>query len=258
MQRHILVYNDETTSNAMLQKELKRIFHSRSFQVNRIDIEDIRKGILRTPEAALLVLPGVAGEDSRYQRDFLKSELDEYQQFVERRGVSLNFCGGASLVSRVIDYKSRSREHHVISVNPLFNGRAAGPMNTDGLIAVRFKNQVGTWEDSKMHYAHGPVFIPDDPDDPALDILMTYPHLPGQPIAALRLQVGEGSVYLIGPHPENGPNEFRDDGSERFSALRALNAELQVHESARLRFLDMLTRRIQQDMDKKLAVEPRF
>jgi glutamine amidotransferase-like uncharacterized protein len=265
----ILIYQDGYAALGMMVRALKNSFNDQACTISEINIEDIRNGILQTREPTLLVMPGIYGEDCHYHKDFNEKALDEVHAFLERGGVSLHSCAGASAVSRLCDYVTPwGTIKHQMSLKPVFNGRAQGPLwpyamqpqpaskgstlaeLADTSIApVLFKNENGDWEEACISYGNGPGLIP-DPYNSDIEILAIYHQIASKPPALIRQSVGRGAAYLCSMHPEVSPIEIDANSHQTFPAIRALSDALKPHEQGRQNLWGMLTNRIKNDLSQ--------
>lgn len=260
MTKHdIIVYTDARTATGSLHGALRQEFGAHAFNLRTVDIADIRAGVLRTSRARLFVWPGIVGEHSLYPHHFGTHEIDEIYDFVSGRGhVALMICAAAYFMSRETHYQSASAGPKFLqSARPFFNGAAIGVVpslrgtghGAHMLAPINFRNVHGHWEDAHICYGNGPALIPDDPNDPDMEVIATYRGEPNNPAAMLRLNAGRGTVYMSGIHPEIGfiPISSQQNAPTLHRA-RAFNQLLHAHEHERRKVWTMLTARIKQDI----------
>jgi glutamine amidotransferase-like uncharacterized protein len=244
---------------------LKKSFNA---TISHITAQNILDGALRQDGPILFVVPGIFGENCQYHSDFTLALMEELHRFLEKGGVSVHSCAGAYAVSRRCDYVTPwGTIRHQMSMKPIFNGRAFGPLwpyavqpqpaskgselaeLADTYIApVKFKNANGGWEEACISYGNGPGLMPDDPNDPSIEILAIYHQMKSQPPAMIRQSIGRGAAYLLGNHPEFLPIEIDAVGHQSFPALRALSKALELHEPGRKKFMDTQMNRFAKDL----------
>jgi len=210
----------------------------------------------------MIVLPGTVNEDSDYQQDFTNQDQKQLLSFHDHGGVSLNICGGANFVSRLINYNSNTTHpRRVLSLNPLFKGHAEGPIHPfaqkmDGTFGVLKLSMAKIlikdllqqeWIKTSVTYANGPAFYPDKKDDPSIEILMKY-DIPDTPAAGIRVSIGKGAAYLLGPHIENGVMHTTPNILERNPALAAYNNMVAPFEFIRQEFMQELAAKMVNDI----------
>ncbi|MDB5491676.1 MAG: hypothetical protein JWO78_1525 [Micavibrio sp.] len=260
----IMVYRDDYTATGLLMGSLKASFPSNQFEIIRVDLADLHNGAFGQGRN-IFVLPGIVGEHCKYHRDF-RSIMQDYRNFIEQGGVSLNICAGASTVASRCSYDtSWGTTKNKTALHPLFNGIAIGPITgyatkpehaaietalptivNTSIIPVSFKTETGDWQDTHLSYGNGPALLPDNRDDPAMEILATYHKRDHNAAALLRIQIGKGAAYLCGAHPEAYPSEIAD--RPEYAAIRAINEALKPHEENRQKLWTMLTNRMKKDL----------
>lgn len=260
MAHEILIYAQPPASTGSLRASLRDAFNGRDFLIRFVDANDIKRGALRGNGPKLFVLPGITGENSGYTDQLDPLALSEIRHFVQSGHVMLTVCAGTYFVSRETQYHAPwGQPKGRTAISPLFNGLAKGPipeyarkpapesnLSDVTVIPVQWKNAQGKWVDGHVCYGNGPQIIPDDPNDPNMEILARYQNIAGAPIALLRQRVGRGYVYMSGILPEIGHQQLRDQPG--VEAARKLMGELYPHEDGRKKMWDTLISRMKRDM----------
>jgi glutamine amidotransferase-like uncharacterized protein len=214
----IAVYTDEETSSGQLTTQLRKSFDLTRFNVAEIKANDLKNGFFSDPALRMVALPGVYRNISKYRTSFNKAVMQDYMGFIhDRGGVSLNICAGAYHVSRVVDYETTDGYQTVYLKQDqyLFSGTSRGPIPAYAprhdcaptISPVIFQARENRLEQTALMYRNGQIFIPDNPDDPAIQPLIAYQNLPRLPLAAMRVQYGAGVAYLCALHLESEPIE---------------------------------------------------
>lgn len=270
MQHNVMIYRDEVTAAGEMTIALKKSFPEPKFKYSRVDISDLRNGILDLDSLVhphhFFVRPGIRGDFSKYHQDFTVAVMESYKRFLYNGGVSLESCAGAAAASRLCKYVAPwGTYRRKLSLSPIFEGYANGPLwsyarqpqeahiestlpeivNTS-VAPVLFKNDDGTWEQAHICYGNGPSLVADNPLDPNMEILALYNTIPRQPAALIRLQFGLGAAYLCSAHPEIAAKDHNI--SSKHPRLKALNEALKPHEIGRQKLWGMLTARIKNDL----------
>lgn len=181
------------------------------------DTQCIKPGELAAGALAdfdVIIMPG--GSGSAQSRRLGPEGCREIQSFVDAGGGYVGICAGAYLAS----------SQYTWSLN-LINARVFDRIHWargKGEVCVKLKDQAEALFDTTekslaVHYAQGPLLLPDDQDDlPAYEVLATYESevalkgAPGQAMvdthAIIRANYGNGRVICFSPHPETpgGPN----------------------------------------------------
>ncbi len=262
MPHDILVYSEYPASTGSLIPSLRAVFPGAAYPLHQIYQADIRNGILRQPDARILVLPGITGEDSLYTAQLDRAALDDIHHFVStQKNVILTICAGTYFVCRETIYDppwcNRKTKQ---SIRPLFNALAHGPVPPYGrkplpssqfgnisVAPIRFRGLDGQWHKTGICYGNGPGLYPDAPDDPDTEILAIYDSTAnGQPAALIRQRIGAGALYLSSMHPENGWQNIRSGPG--MAHIKTLMDELKPHEPGRLALWQDLAARMKRDI----------
>ncbi len=240
---------------------MNRAFAQPDFSVETASPADIRNGILQTPDTRIFVVPGINGVVSPYPDEFGGIGAREVRQFATRdRNVTALMCAGInSFISHTRYDPPWSNAIERKGVIELFKGSAIGPINEyarlpdperrlsgNVIVPVNFKDEDGFWQSAHICYGNGTPIFPDNKDDPATEIIATFADIPNCPIAMIRHDLGQGTLYMSCIHPEIHPQKI--GAGEKLQAARNLIAELEKYETGRQKLWNTFTNRIKQDL----------
>lgn len=211
----IALYNGRSAAVDSMQRSLSAIFANSARPVHFIGHNTpMVHSALDPSQTALLIVPGIIGEDSPYPQDLDMQAMKKINAFVAQGGSLLGVCAGAAHLSRRVVYNAPwgvTKFRH----NPygLFNGLASGPVHAYASSyepSNRFSDITispviaGTSRAPHDHihipYGNGPAFYP--ANDEQVTVHARYRDLPGQPPAVISKAYGAGTVMLSGIHPE--------------------------------------------------------
>lgn len=256
------VYSERPANTESVIPPLQEIFRGTDVQVIEFDSADLRNGLLREKDTVGFSLPGIIGEISAYTDQIGETGLREMSEAIREGRVMLAICAGAYFITRQTIYEpSWGLKKERTPLNHIFKAVARGPIADMGgrydpefwpsdlsLAQVWYKaagkpHGKEHWKHAAVAYGNGPSFYLDDPQDPALEPLAFYSHVPNMPIAAASLQHGEGKVLLLGALPHIGYQDVAPHpGTER---IRRLLDDMKAHEPKRREFMDSVAARLQ-------------
>ncbi len=255
------VYSERPANTESVIPPLQNIFRGTDIQVIEFNSADLRNGILREKDTVGFSLPGIIGEVSSYTDQIGETGLREMSEAIHEGRIMLAICAGAYFIARQTIYEpSWGPKKSRAPINHIFKAVAHGPVADMGgrynpefwpsdlsLAQVWYKTtdrpfDKEHWKHTSVAYGNGPSFYLDDPQDPALEPLAFYSHVPNMPIAAASLQHGEGKVLLLGALPHIGYREVAPHpGTEN---IRNLLNDMKMHEPKRQEFMDSVATRL--------------
>lgn len=163
-----------------------------------LDEGDLRAGNV-AGEFDVLWFPGGFSAEYRYHA----ADHQQVRDFVAAGGGFIGICAGAYYASDIMNWQGGSSDYPL----NLFAGRAAGPIRGLGWgnltsIELESEHRINHGFDPvlDMYYMDGPYFIPDESQP--VEVLARY-GINDEP-AVVSFEYGEGTVLLMGPHPELG------------------------------------------------------
>jgi glutamine amidotransferase-like uncharacterized protein len=256
--KRILLYESYVKNNYILLRALQESFGSTN--VNFIDAKDIiHNNVLSDKTVAAIVIPG--GEDLFYAEKLNGIGNQLIKEYVANGGIYVGICAGSYYgCSRLEWAKTESPEEQIVEHRELvfFQGVSRGPIydfledhdfNKQHQNAVAVNTPViDNGKITYIKYSGGPIFVPDNPNDPNLTVISTYSQLEGNPIAIVQSRYEKGFALLISPHVEDSGDFclrkiYRHKNTNYDRILRISN-ELVKHEYGRKKLWDYLMSKI--------------
>ncbi len=235
------IYSTYPASTGSARQSLKHYF-----SLHNIDADGLKNGVLDTKD--ILILPGITGEASPYHETIGEDGLQKLGRRVHDNGLVIAaLCAGASaLCARTIWEPPTGNPRSRRSNAPLFNATARGPikalykpyspedrMSDVSLTPILYKNRDNQVMESRVCYGNGPVFEDFDEDNPDIEIIARFKDVPGQPPAIVSVRHGEGTVFLLGVHPEISWQSITEKSAITNPMTRKLLDILEPHEQTR-------------------------
>lgn len=261
MPHKVIIYESPESALGSIRPAMNNAFSQPDFSVGMASAADIKNGILQSPDVRILAVPGINGVISPYPKEFGRKGAQEVRQFATHgHNVTLLFCAGISpFISRTLYTPPWGTPIQRKGLTSLFKGSAIGPvaeyarlpdkekrLSGNMIVPVNFKDTDGTWHKAHICYGNGTPIFPDKMDDPATEIIVTFSDIPENPIAMIRHDLGQGTLYMSCIHPEIHPQKIGE--GKNLEMARNLMAELEKHESGRQKLWTMFTNRIKQDL----------
>ena len=261
MQHKIIIYESPESSIGSLRPSLRKSFPEPDFCIQQANAADIHNGVLQSPDVRIFAVPGIQGVVSPYPAEFGTKGAREVAAFANRNhNVTLLFCAGISpFVSRTVYTPPWSAPIGRMGLVTLFNGTARGPVSQYArlpdrekhlsdivVVPVHFRADGDSWQSANICYGNGTYIIPDNPGDPATEVLATFADVPDHPIAMIRHKLGQGTLYMSCIHPEIFYQEIGE--GKKLSMARQLTKELKEHEPGREKLWNMFVGRVKQDL----------
>ncbi|MBF0362697.1 MAG: hypothetical protein HQK49_16880 [Oligoflexia bacterium] len=185
-----LVYNGKF-ADADATKALATTLTRNQFEINYFSHP--KEIIAKIKTAKLLAIGGTIDEIDPFVTSFSKETVTTIKDFINNGGLYLGICGGGFLAST--GWKEESTFVKALSLVP-FESDSYIAKPEPKVINVKWKNV-----NRSIYYQFGPKFLPSNNMIDKLNIKI-HAQYDDNSIAACSLNVGQGRVYLIGPHPE--------------------------------------------------------
>ncbi|CEP11163.1 hypothetical protein [Parasitella parasitica] len=233
---NVLIYNGNGTSLSSVNQTyttLKAIL-GHAYDIIKVDASTLKSEPWEET-CSLLVIPG--GRDSPYCQDLNGQGTTKIKNYVHGGGHYVGFCAGAYFASQNIEFEKGKKDMEVIGPRELgfYPGTSRGTMfpgfvynSEKGAKAVSILHQQETF---KAYYNGGGYFVrPQQYEE--VKVVCTYQD-PGlcddedKVAAGVQCQVGKGSAFLFGFHPEYDVNLLDlTDNDDREQITRDLTASL--------------------------------
>ena len=150
------------------------------------------------PDARLLAVGGTVDDIDPLVESFAPATVEAIRAFVSSGGTYLGICGGAYVAST--GWEEDDRFVDALGLAPV-EAESYVEDADPRVVTVKWK---GT--PRAVYYQLGPRFVPSESS--GITDVATYED---GSLAALSYRLGEGRVYLMGPHPEADASWIEDD-----------------------------------------------
>jgi glutamine amidotransferase-like uncharacterized protein len=247
----------EGTATVCFTHTLREVFQPRALLP--LSLQDLCDPVLMS-KIDLLVLPGVASEESPYRGTIDGAVKDSLFSALEGGMGMLLSCAAAYHFCDIIHYNSPAQRKTNLQGLSLFEGQAYGPVDGEfpvidpedsfsdtRVLRVHFNDRAGRAVTTGVCYGNGPAYYPTPAEEGVLDVIARYADVIGNPVAVAGKAVGKGFVVMTGVLPEIALEDMRlAPGQEKkFPRVTRLRDALAPHEAGRRELMKVIAGKFQ-------------